>query len=130
MLVIEPLNNIDRVGYSMLYAKPAFELIKKAESNNIKMLYDIYHQNVMGDFSMKMIEHNISKTGYDGYIGLEYKSTKPDCETFGFLKEAGLSQEGLLSTLLLLFHPFIIHKPFFKLIGRNFAISVYGEFFS
>ena len=27
-LVIEPLNNIDRVGYSMPYAKPVFELIR------------------------------------------------------------------------------------------------------
>ena len=26
-----------------------------------------------------------------GYIGLEYRATKKDAETFGFLKEAGLN---------------------------------------
>ena len=39
-LVVEPLNNIDRVGYSMPYAKPVFELLRNVASPNIKMLYD------------------------------------------------------------------------------------------
>lgn len=117
-LVIEPLNNIDRVGYSMPYAKPVFELIRKVNSPHIKMLYDIYHQSMMGDFSMDDIRENIDIIGhfhiadapgrnepgtgkvdyisiikeikslpYDGYIGLEYRATKKDGETFGFLKE-------------------------------------------
>lgn len=115
-LIIEPLNNIDREGYSMPYAKPVFELLRKVNSPNIKMLYDIYHQNMMGDFSMDDIRNNIDIIGhfhvadapgrhepgtgrvdyakilgeieklpYDGYIGLEYRATKPDGETFGFL---------------------------------------------
>ena len=120
-LIIEPLNNIDRVGYSMPYATPVFELLKKVDSPNIKMLYDIYHQNMMGDFDLNEIRENIdlighfhvadapgrhepgtgnvdyssilkeiSKTSYDGYVGLEYRATKKDGETFEFLKEAGL----------------------------------------
>lgn len=120
-LIIEPLNDIDRKGYSMPYAKPVFELLKKVGSPNIKMLYDIYHQNMMGDFSMEDIRENIdlighfhvadfpgrhepgtgkvdyvnllgeiSKLSYKGYIGLEYRATKSDGETFGFLREAGL----------------------------------------
>ncbi len=119
-LIIEPLNNIDRVGYSMPYAKPVFELIKKVNSPKIKMLYDIYHQNMMGDFDITEVMENISlighfhvadapgrhepgtgnvdyvsilkaiaSTDYDGYIGLEYRATKADSETFDFLKEAG-----------------------------------------
>ena len=118
-LIIEPLNDIDRAGYSMPYAKPVFELLKKVNSPNIKMLYDIYHQNIMGDFSMEDIRENIdlighfhvadapgrhepgtgkvdyvkilneiSKLPYDGYIGLEYRATRSDGETFGFLREA------------------------------------------
>ena len=118
-IVIEPLNDIDRKGYSMPYAKPVLELIKKADSPNIKMLYDIYHQNIMGDFSMADIKENIDlighfhvadtpgrhepgtgtvdyvsiikeigKLGYNGYIGLEYRATKPDYMTLDFLKEA------------------------------------------
>ena len=118
-LVIEPLNAIDRKGYSMPYAEPVFELLKKVNSPNIKMLYDIYHQNMMGDFSMDDIRENtdlighfhvadspgrhepgtgkvdyvkilseISALPYSGYIGLEYRATKSDGETFGFLREA------------------------------------------
>lgn len=118
-LIIEPLNDIDRQGYSMPYAKPVFKLLKKVNSPNIKMLYDIYHQNMMGDFSMEDIRENtelighfhvadapgrhepgtgnvdyikilkeISELPYDGYIGLEYRATKSDGETFGFLREA------------------------------------------
>ena len=117
-LIIEPLNDIDRKNYSMPYAKPVFELLRKIDSPKIKMLYDIYHQNMMGDFSMDDIRENIDiighfhvadapgrhepKTGrvdyvnilreinklpYDGYIGLEYRATVSDGETFGFLKE-------------------------------------------
>lgn len=115
-LIIEPLNNIDRSGYSMPYSRPVFELLRKVNSPNIKMLYDIYHQNMMGDFSMDDIRKNIDiighfhvadapgrhepgtggvdyvkiikeidKLSYDGYIGLEYRATKPDSETLGFL---------------------------------------------
>lgn len=120
ILIVEPLNNIDRAGYSMPYASPIFELLKKVDSPNIKMLYDIYHQNMMGDFNLKEIRENINLIGhfhvadspgrhepgtgnvdyvkilkeidkmpYNGYVGLEYKATKKDGETFGFLKEVG-----------------------------------------
>lgn len=120
-LIVEPLNNIDRAGYSMPYAKPVFELLRKADSPYIKMLYDIYHQNMMGDFDMDEIRKNIDLIGhfhiadapgrhepgtgkvdyvsilkeiktlpYSGYAGLEYRATKSDNETFGFLKEADL----------------------------------------
>lgn len=118
-LVIEPLNNIDRVGHSMPYATPVFELLEKINSPHVKMLYDIYHQNMMGDFSMAEIEKNICRIGhfhvadapgrhepgtgkvdyveilkriwnlpYEGYVGLEYRATRSDEQTFSFLKEA------------------------------------------
>jgi len=82
------------------------------------MLYDIYHQNMMGDFDINQIKENIDLIGhfhvadcpgrhepgtgnidyvsiikeinrldYKGFIGLEYRATKPDSETFGFIKE-------------------------------------------
>lgn len=117
-LIVEPLNATDRAGYSMPYAKPVFELLKRLDTPHIKMLYDIYHQNMTGDFSMDDIRENISLIGhfhvadapgrhepgtgnvdyvsiikeidklpYDGYIGLEYRATKNDCETLDFLKE-------------------------------------------
>ena len=116
-LVIEPLNNIDRKGYSMPYSSPIFDILKELNSENIKMLYDIYHQNMMNDFSIDEICKIISLIGhfhiadapgrhqpgtgaidyipilrkinelpYDGYIGLEYRSTIKDNETFEFLR--------------------------------------------
>ena len=63
-LVVEPLNNIDRVGYCMPYAKPVFNLLRKLNTPRIKMLYDIYHQNMMGDFSMEDIRNNIDIIGH------------------------------------------------------------------
>lgn len=118
-LIVEPLNNIDRLNYAMPYAGPVFDILNEVNSPNIKMLYDIYHQNMMGDYSMDDIKNNIHRIGhfhvadapgrhepgtgnvdyvsiikeitkldYDGYIGLEYRATKPDNETFGFLEEA------------------------------------------
>jgi len=63
-LLIEPLNNVDRVGYSMPYATPVFELLKKVNSPKIKMLYDIYHQNMMNDFDMTEIKENIDLIGH------------------------------------------------------------------
>lgn len=120
-LIVEPLNDIDRKNYSMPYAKPVFEVLRKVDSPNIKMLYDIYHQNMMGDFSLDDIKKNIDLIGhfhvadvpgrnepgtgrvdyvhiikeicklpYKGYIGLEYRATKQDEETLGFLKEADI----------------------------------------
>ena len=117
-LIVEPLNDIDRANYSMPYAKPVFEMLRKVNSPKIKMLYDIYHQSMMKDFSMDDIRNNIDIIGhfhvadapgrhepgtgevdyisilseisgmaYDGFIGLEYRATKPDDETLGFLKE-------------------------------------------
>lgn len=117
-LVVEPLNNIDRQGYSMPYAAPVFELLRQLNSPHIKMLYDIYHQNMMGDFSMEEVKENINLIGhfhvadvpgrhepgtgnvdyvqiskeiqklpYKGYIGLEYRATKNDEETLGFITE-------------------------------------------
>lgn len=117
-LVVEPLNNIDRENYFMPYVKPLFEVLDRVDSPNIKMLYDIYHQNMMGDFSLEDIKNNIHRIGhfhvadcpgrhepgtgkvdyvkilseiakpdYNGFIGLEYRATIPDQETFGFLKE-------------------------------------------
>ena len=102
----------------MPYATPVFNLLKRVNSPKIKMLYDIYHQNMMGDFSLDEIKENIKYIGhfhvadapgrhepgtakvdyvsiineinsldYDGYIGLEYRATKNDPETLGFLKE-------------------------------------------
>ena len=63
-IIIEPLNNIDRKGYSMPYAEPVFNLLRRINNPHIKMLYDIYHQNMIGDFSLKDVKKNIDIIGH------------------------------------------------------------------
>lgn len=117
-LVVEPLNDQDRKNYCMPYAADLLEILDRVNSNQVKMLYDMYHQGMMGDFSMDVIREKIHRIGhfhvadcpgrhepgtgnmdyrsilreidrldYSGYVGLEYRATRPDGETFGFLQE-------------------------------------------
>ena len=63
-LFIEPLNDIDRKNYFLPYCTPLFEILREVNSKNIKMLYDIYHQNMMKDFSLDEILENIDLIGH------------------------------------------------------------------
>jgi len=63
-LLVEPLNNVDRKNYFMPYAKSVMDILRKINSPNIKMLYDMYHQNMMGDFSLEEIKENIDIIGH------------------------------------------------------------------
>ena len=63
-ILIEPLNDIERAGYSMPYATPIFDLLRKIDDPHVKMLYDIYHQHMMGDFSIEAIRNNIKYIGH------------------------------------------------------------------
>lgn len=63
-LVVEPLNATDRQGYFMPEAGRLFSVLHEVDSPNIKMLYDIYHQNMTGDFSMEEIRDNIHRIGH------------------------------------------------------------------
>ena len=63
-ILIEPLNDIDTNGYSMPYAAPIFELLRKINDPHVKMLYDIYHRYMMGDFSVEAIKSNIEYIGH------------------------------------------------------------------
>jgi hydroxypyruvate isomerase len=103
-LVIEPLNElVDHVGYYLVKSDEAFEIIDKVASPNVKVVFDIYHQQISEGQLIANIENNIDKiahfhaagnpgrneltrgeinypavfeairkTGYDGYVGLEY----------------------------------------------------------
>lgn len=117
-LVVEPLNATDRQGYFMPEAGRLLSILDAVNSPNVKMLYDIYHQNMTGDFSLDVIRENIHRIGhfhvadcpgrhepgtgnvdyvtilrninkmnYNGYVGLEYRATKPEKDTLDFLKE-------------------------------------------
>lgn len=72
-LVIEPLNTkIDHKGYYLWSAKEAFQIVDKVGNEHVKVLYDLYHQYVMGDLEVEEIVKNIDKIGHfhaAGYPG-------------------------------------------------------------
>ena len=45
------------------------------------------HEPGTGNVDYVTILRNINKMNYDGYVGLEYRATKPEKETLDFLKE-------------------------------------------
>lgn len=64
-LVIEPLNIlVDHKGYYMSLSKEAFEIIDEVGSPNVKVLYDIYHQQITEGHLISTITSNIDKIGH------------------------------------------------------------------
>ncbi|TNJ66996.1 TIM barrel protein [Paenibacillus hemerocallicola] len=103
--LIEPLNSkVDHKGAYCDTAAEGLRIVQLAESPNVKLLYDAYHMQIMGEDHSGVIRANhaligyyhlakvpgrtepiggeidydallevIGETGYDGFIGLEYK---------------------------------------------------------
>ncbi len=68
-LVLEPLNT--RLGqtrshknYFLEYPEPAFELTRQVGSDKVKVLYDIYHMQLMAGNVIKTLEKNMDQLGY------------------------------------------------------------------
>ncbi len=117
-LLVEPLNDIDRKNYFLPRSKEVFEILKRVDSPNIKLLFDIYHEQLMAGNLINSINENIdlighfhvadapgryepgtgeinytnvldaiSKTDYNGFVGLEYRATRSDEQTVDFIKK-------------------------------------------
>lgn len=63
-LLLEPLNDIDRKNYFLPRSKEVFEIIRKVNSPNIKILLDLYHEQLMAGNLMNTIKENISHIGH------------------------------------------------------------------
>ncbi len=64
-MVIEPLNVVvDHKGYYLDHSKPAFDLVREINSPNIKVLYDIYHMQIMEGNIIETLRNNIDAIGY------------------------------------------------------------------
>lgn len=63
-LIVEPLNHQDHPGYFLTYSKDAFQLIDEVGSENVKILYDIYHYQITEGNLIKTITENIDKIGH------------------------------------------------------------------
>lgn len=64
-MVLEPLNVlVDHPGYFLDNSKIGFDILKKVNSPNIKLLYDIYHMQIMEGNIINTIEKNIDLIGH------------------------------------------------------------------
>lgn len=65
MLVIEPLNElVNHPGYYLIRSEEAFEIIEAVSSSHIKVIFDIYHQQVSEGHVIHNITSNIDKIGH------------------------------------------------------------------
>lgn len=64
-LVIEPLNNlVNHPGYHLSASEDAFDVIDRIGSSRVKILFDIYHQQITEGNLMMNITENINKIGH------------------------------------------------------------------
>jgi len=64
-LVLEPLNTkVDHAGYYLQTAKEGFEILDEVGSPSVKMLFDIYHHQIMEGNVIQDITKNISKIAH------------------------------------------------------------------
>ena len=64
-LVFEPLNTlVDHKGYYLYSSYEAFTIVDEVNSENIKVLFDIYHQQIMEGNIIATITKNITKIGH------------------------------------------------------------------
>lgn len=64
MLVVEPLNPRDHPGYPMSTSQEAFQMVEEVGSSNVKVLFDIYHQQVSEGDLLNHIIPNIDLIGH------------------------------------------------------------------
>lgn len=65
ILNLEPLNiSVNHPGYYLYSSAEGFEIIDEVGSSNVKLLYDIYHQQITEGNLIDTIEENIEKIGH------------------------------------------------------------------
>ena len=64
-LVLEPLNTtVDHAGYYLHRSAQGFDLVRKVDSPNIRVLYDIYHMQVMEGNIIHTLTSNLDVIGH------------------------------------------------------------------
>ncbi len=65
ILVLEPLNTlVDHPGYFLDSAKEGAKIIREINHPNIRLLYDIYHMQIMEGNIISTIEKNVDIIGH------------------------------------------------------------------
>jgi len=64
-LLLEPLNTkVDHMGYYLYSSDEAFEIVAETASPSVKVLFDIYHQQIMEGNLIARLQKNIGKIGH------------------------------------------------------------------
>jgi hydroxypyruvate isomerase len=64
-LLLEPLNTlVDHPGYTLNSSRAAFEIVTRVQSERIKVLYDIYHMQIMEGNVIQTLRNNLQYIGY------------------------------------------------------------------
>ena len=65
ILVVEPLNTlVDHKGYYLVNSCEGFEIIREVNSDNVKLLFDIYHQQVSEGNVISNVVNNLDLIGH------------------------------------------------------------------
>jgi hydroxypyruvate isomerase len=120
-LVLEPLNTkVDHPAYYLQTAKEGFDILDEVASPAVKMLFDIYHHQIMegnvidditknilkiahfhvadvpgrhepgtGEINYANVFRAIAASGYQGFVGLEYKPSRSAEETLRAVLKMG-----------------------------------------
>ncbi len=71
ILVLEALNSyVDHAGYFLVSSKTGFEIVKTVNNPYLKLLYDIYHMQIMEGNHITKIMQNISLIGHFHLAGV------------------------------------------------------------
>lgn len=64
-LLVEPLNTrVDHIGYYLNSSDEAFAIVDEVGSKHVKVLFDIYHQQIMEGDIIRRITKNIGRIGH------------------------------------------------------------------
>ena len=64
-IVLEPLNIlVDHMGYYLVTSKEGFDVIREVGSPNVKLLFDVYHQQISEGNVINNIKNNIDLIGH------------------------------------------------------------------
>ncbi len=93
-LLLESLNTTDHPGYFLSRSRPAIEVVRKAGSRRLKMLYDIYHMQVAEGNITETLVNNLDNIGYIHYADVPGRHEPGTGELnlgfiLGRLKDAG-----------------------------------------
>jgi hydroxypyruvate isomerase len=80
-LLLEPLNSlVDHKGCYLDSSTVGFEIIKCVDSPNVKLLYDIYHMQIMEGNLIANISRNINLIGHFHAAGVPGRNEPMGCE--------------------------------------------------